>query len=105
MRLYGTARTLHRGESGWQELYAHFPDTPGARQIFDVTVDLVQTSCGLSVPRYDYVEDRTLLSEWAAKKGEAGIAEYWAKKNQFSLDRKPTHILERTLDLEKNSAE
>jgi hypothetical protein len=96
LRLYGTATVIHRGDAGWGELYPLFPDTPGARQIFDMQVDLVQTSCGLAVPFYDYVGERTQLNEWAAKKGEEGIRDYWVQKNQTSLDGKPTHILEKS---------
>lgn len=96
LRLYGSAKVVHHLDDAWNELYALFPETPGARQIFDVKVDLVQTSCGLAVPFFDYIEERTQLNEWARKKGEDGILEYWAKKNQTSLDGTPTHIMEKS---------
>jgi hypothetical protein len=92
LRLYGTARVVHRHDGEWPALAAHFPDLPGARQIFEVALDLVQTSCGAGVPRYDYIGDRTTLSEWAAKKGEDGLRQYWHDKNRISLDGLPTHI-------------
>lgn len=93
LRLYGTARAIHKQDMHWAELYKLFKPLPGSRQIFDVAIDLVQTSCGMAVPLFDYVGDRELLSEWAQRKGEAGIKDYWREKNQFSLDDKPTHIL------------
>lgn len=93
LRLYGQAKVFHPYDSEWEDLSAHFPPTPGARQIFDMSVDLVQTSCGMGVPLYDYVEERELLTTWAIKQGEAGVSEYWKQKNQVSLDGKPTHIL------------
>ncbi|BFM13665.1 pyridoxamine 5'-phosphate oxidase family protein [Simiduia litorea] len=93
LRLYGTARVIHQGDPEWAELYALFRPLPGARQIFDVAIEMVQTSCGMSVPFYDYVEDRALLSDWATKQGEEGIKIYWEKKNQISLDGEATHIL------------
>jgi hypothetical protein len=52
LRLYGTARVIHPRDAEWAELYALFPPLPGARQIFDLSVDLVQTSCGQAVPLY-----------------------------------------------------
>ena len=73
LRLYGRAKVLHRGDSEWQEFFGLFPPLPGARQIFDVTLDLVQTSCGLAVPYLSYLGDRELLSAWAEKKGEEGL--------------------------------
>lgn len=94
LRLYGTARVVHHGDADWDALYALFKLNPGARQIFDVSIDLVQSSCGMAVPSFNYVADRELLTEWAAKKGETGLQQYWADKNQISMDGVPTRILE-----------
>jgi hypothetical protein len=93
LRLYGTAKAVHRGDAEWDGLFALFKPLPGARQIFDVSLDLVQSSCGMSVPYFDYAGEREMLSDWAAKKGDAGIRQYWADKNQVSLDGIPTHIV------------
>ncbi|WP_395008694.1 pyridoxamine 5'-phosphate oxidase family protein [Undibacterium sp.] len=93
LRLYGTAKVIHKGSADWHDLSKLFPPLPGARQIFDLEVDLVQSSCGMAVPYFSYESDRELLSDWAAKKGDEGIKEYWAEKNQFSLDGVPTHIV------------
>ena len=46
LRAYGSARTISPVDADWAELNRRFPRGPGARQIFDVAVDLVQTSCG-----------------------------------------------------------
>jgi hypothetical protein len=96
LRLYGQARVVHQGDAEWEELFGLFNPLPGARQIFDVAVDLVQTSCGFGVPFFDYVGEREMLSNWAVKKGDAGIRQYWADKNQQSLDGAPTHIIEKS---------
>ena len=93
LRLYGTAKVVHQADPEWGDLIARFKPLPGARQIFDVTLDLVQTSCGMAVPNYTYVDDRELLSAWATKKGEAGLKEYWEEKNQASIDGIPTNIM------------
>ena len=95
LRLYGTARVIHRQDEEWQALAKHFEALPGARQIFDLAVEMVQNSCGLSVPLYQYVEDRQQLRNWAIKQGEAGLRTYWQKKNQLSIDGLPTLILEK----------
>ncbi|HTF97389.1 MAG TPA: pyridoxamine 5'-phosphate oxidase family protein [Cellvibrio sp.] len=96
LRLYGTARVIHKGDAEWETLFAQFEPIPGARQIFDMTVELVQSSCGMSIPFFDYRCERTELSEWAEKKGEQGIEEYWVKKNQKTIDGIETHILEKS---------
>ena len=92
LRLYGQARVYHESDAQWSELIGLFKPLPGARQIFDLEVDLVQTSCGMAVPLFDYSGDRELLKNWAQKKGRDGIREYWRENNQQSLDGEPTHI-------------
>ncbi|NER78711.1 MAG: pyridoxamine 5'-phosphate oxidase family protein [Leptolyngbya sp. SIO1D8] len=98
LRLYGEARVVHQIDPDWQALFQLFPPIPGARQIFDVAIDLVQTSCGMGVPFFEYREDREQLNQWAIKKGEAGLKQYWIAKNQVSLDGQPTHILEKNVE-------
>ncbi|MCA9406309.1 MAG: pyridoxamine 5'-phosphate oxidase family protein [Candidatus Omnitrophica bacterium] len=92
LRLYGTAKVVHPRDTEWKELISLFPVLPGARQIFDLTVDLVQTSCGMAVPFFKYVEGREQLNDWAAKQGENGLQKYWKEKNQVSIDGKSTFI-------------
>jgi len=44
------------------------------------------------VPYYDFKEDRKTLHNWAEKKGEEGVLDYWDKNNRTSLDGLPTDI-------------
>ncbi|MBI1891869.1 MAG: pyridoxamine 5'-phosphate oxidase family protein [Burkholderiales bacterium] len=97
LRLYGNARAVHHKDTEWEELFRLFDPLPGARQIFDLSVDLVQTSCGMAVPNFDYVDDRDLLKKWALKKGDEGLKQYWEEKNQQSLDGFPTDILDKNI--------
>lgn len=90
LRLYGNAKTRHPSDNEWSQWAAGFPPLPGARQIFELTIDLVQTSCGFGVPFFEFKGERTQLNQWAQKKGAQGIEEYWAKNNVISLDGKPT---------------
>ena len=71
-----------------------FPAFTGARQVFVLSIELVQTSCGYAVPHYQFKGERETLTKWADNKGADGIAEYWAEKNQTSLDGKDTGIFE-----------
>lgn len=93
LRLYGTAQAVHPRDAGWPELHSLFPPLPGARQIFVMDIELVQTSCGMGVPYFDYTGEREQLNQWAAKKGEEGIRQYWEDRNQTSLDGLPSHIV------------
>ena len=92
LRLYSTAKAVHNDDPEWKLLFPLFPAIPGARQIFDLNINLVQTSCGMAVPLYDYVGEREQLNTWAAKKGPEGIKAYWEERNRVSLDGKPTHF-------------
>lgn len=94
MRLYGTARAIHKQDVDWDDYYKHFEVSRGARQIFEMTVDSLQTSCGFAVPLMEYAEDRTILNEWVDKKSDEEIKEYWRLKNEESIDGKPTGIFD-----------
>ena len=94
LRLYGQAKTIHARDDVWRELVQHFPSYTGARQVFDLDIELVQTSCGFAVPYYDLVGERETLSNWTEKTGRAGIEAYWKRKNVRSLDDKATGIVE-----------
>ena len=92
LRLFGHAKVIHPRDPEWTELLPLFPAIPGARQIFDMRVDLVQESCGMAVPLFDFSEQRDLLKQWAERKGEQGLQDYWDDRNQESIDGKPTMI-------------
>lgn len=92
LRLFGQGRVVHSGDSEWDELAALFSPHTGARQFFDISVDLVQTSCGFQVPFYEYKGDRDMLEKWTERRGREGIEEYWQETNQLSIDGKPTGI-------------
>ncbi len=93
LRLYGSATVIHPRDPEWNQLFPAFQPLPGARQIFNLDIGLVQSSCGFAVPNFTYVGERDNLTEWAAKKGETGIRKYWEDKNQTSLDGIPTNIV------------
>ncbi len=93
LRLYGKGSVVRPRDPAWADLIAHFEEMPGQRQIILLKIESLQTSCGFAVPRYEHVEDRPMLNDWAAKKGEDGIREYWEKKNQVSIDGFETKLL------------
>ncbi len=92
LRLYGQAVVTHPGDVAWDELYALFPGYIGARQIFELDLSLVQTSCGYAVPFYELKGERSTLNKWASNRGKEGVKEYWKEKNTKSLDGKDTGI-------------
>lgn len=97
LRLYGHAQVIHHNDTQWPQLYPLFKPLPGARQIFDLSIDMVQTSCGMAVPYFVYQDDRELLTDWAKNKGDDGLQRYWQVKNQSSIDGFATHIVDKNL--------
>ena len=94
LRLYGKGTEIKEGDTNWNELIQLFPETPGTRQIFDITIESAQTSCGMSIPFYEFKGERNDLNDWATEQGKEGIENYWENRNQTSIDGLPTKILE-----------
>ena len=93
MRLYGQATAIHPRDERWGALSVLFPTYTGARQIFQMELELVQTSCGYAVPYYQLKGERPTLTKWADNRGAGGIQDYWVEKNTKSLNDKDTGIL------------
>jgi len=96
LRCYGTARTIHPRDEDWGDMVGKLPNLPAARQIYDMTIDMVQTSCGYAVPFMEMAGERPTLKQWAADRGPDGVAQYWEDRNQTTLDGLPTGITDDT---------
>ncbi|APG65871.1 pyridoxamine 5'-phosphate oxidase [Tenacibaculum todarodis] len=86
LRLYGTAIEVLPKDEKWTDLVANFPEIPGTRQIFVMTIDSTQSSCGMSIPFYEYQGERNELNDWAASKTEDELQTYIQEKNSESID-------------------
>jgi hypothetical protein len=93
VRAYCTARSVQPRDADWQRYAGLFTPHLGMRQVVVATVQSAQSSCGFAVPRYEFLEQRPLLTEWSINKGEDGIRRYWQDKNQTSIDGLPTGLL------------
>jgi pyridoxamine 5'-phosphate oxidase-like protein len=99
LRLYGQGQSLMRGTPEYSVMLQHFEEIPGARQIVRLAVDLVQTSCGMGVPLFDYKEDRRDLVRYWVRQGAENIRKYWHLKNMKSIDGLPTKFEPDTMSL------
>ncbi len=94
MRLYGTGRPVLPQDAGWDDLAAHFDILPGTRQIFDIKVDNVQTSCGWGVPQMELKAERETLVKYHRQ----ADPEKWMEKTAGrvkSIDGLPTRATDR----------
>jgi predicted pyridoxine 5'-phosphate oxidase superfamily flavin-nucleotide-binding protein len=89
LRLYGKGEVLPKGSESYDQLKTEFPTYDGARAIIRIHVSRIADSCGYSVPRYEYVEQRDTLLQWADRKGQQGIEDYKKEKNASSIDGLP----------------
>lgn len=96
LRAYGLAKVYHPRDPEWGELIVMFPKLAGSRQIFDLQIDLVQTSCGSGVPRMIFEKSRgeNELEPFYDEMGEAGVEDFWRRKNLETIDGKPTGIFQ-----------
>lgn len=94
LRVYGAAQVIHPRDAEWDGLIARFPKLAGSRQIFDVAIDLVQTSCGTGVPLMQFAGGRaeTELLPYYEDLGAEGVRNYWRRKNTVNIDGRPTGI-------------
>lgn len=99
LRLFGHGRVLE-GDTREFDDFTKKHDVkiiPGSRAIVLVDVHQVGTSCGFSVPFYEFKEFRTTLNEYYARKDakfrqgneNESIPRYWAQKNSWSMDGLP----------------
>lgn len=92
IRLHGQGRVVLPAQPEFGELRTHFPKerTHAQRSVIVVDVERVADSCGYSVPRMTFVEDRDILDLHQLKKPAAYYEEYWDVRNAASIDGLPT---------------
>lgn len=94
IRIYGTGNVILPSDPSWDDAYQPFAKIPGERQIIDIQVAFVRTSCGFGVPHMKYEGDRELMEGWATKLGKGGLAAYRRRNNLCSIDGLPSAVVE-----------
>jgi hypothetical protein len=96
LRLHGIARVVVADDVP-TSLRDKFPlkivQSAGFRAVFILHVTRISTSCGYSLPIFDFVRQRTTLDEYTAKEGARGMFDYQTLKNSFSIDGLPSIAL------------
>ncbi|KAL6709948.1 hypothetical protein ACN47E_000733 [Coniothyrium glycines] len=99
VRIWGTGQAI---ENGTPEFAAFVQEhkvvlKPGSRSIIKIDVHQCATSCGFSVPCYDFKGHRDILDKYFEQKEKKYLAgnekesmdRYWAFKSQLSIDGLP----------------
>jgi hypothetical protein len=94
LRIYGKGEPVVPWDRKWEELAAHFTLLPGTRQIFDIAVESVQTSCGWGVPIMQLERERPTLLK-AHAKADPGEWAGKARNHRQSIDGLPLKVTDR----------
>jgi hypothetical protein len=94
LRIYGHGKPVLPADAGWGELAAHFTLLPGTRQIFDIAVESVQTSCGWGVPVMQLDHERATLTKYHAQSDPVKWEAKMAGRTR-SIDGLPTRPTDR----------
>jgi hypothetical protein len=94
LRLYGRGRAVLPQDADWEALAAHFTLLPGTRQIFDIAVESVQSSCGYGVPLMQLDCERETLVKYHRQADPAAWEAKTAGRTR-SIDGLPTRATDR----------
>ena len=94
LRIYGRGKPVLPQDAEWAELAGHFTLLPGTRQIFDIAVESVQTSCGWCVPVMSLDKERETLVKYHAQADPAKWEAKMAGRTR-SIDGLPTRATDR----------
>ena len=89
VRVWGRGEAVPRRDDRFGDLAALFDELAGTRAVIDVTIERVGTSCGYGVPLHRYEGERDRLVQGLEARGPDGVATYWAKHNETSIDGLP----------------
>ncbi|KAI1463615.1 uncharacterized protein F4812DRAFT_235718 [Daldinia caldariorum] len=99
VRLWGKGRVLENGTPEFDSIVQkeNIEVLPGTRSVIVVDIHQVGTSCGYSVPFFDFKDFRTTLNEYLKRKENKflqgneseSMDRYWALKNSWSMDGLP----------------
>lgn len=87
-RLYGHGRAVLPQDDDWNALAAHFTIERGVRQIFDITVESAQESCGWAVPEMSLKTERQTLRKFHAQDEPVSRLQKYAERDR-SIDGLP----------------
>ena len=94
LRLYGRGRSILPQDNEWEIAARKFHILPGTRQIFLVTVESLQESCGWGVPVMKLEKERETLSKYHAQNETPERLERISTRTQ-SIDGLPPRVQDR----------
>jgi len=94
IRVYATVTVIQEKDDNWEQYCKEFEQLKGARQIFELQIQSVNSSCGWGVPLYEYKGQRDKLTSYYENSTKEEHLKYMKKNNQLSFDGKETKLFE-----------
>ena len=94
LRVYANVKVIQEKDNHWDEYISNFDNTHAARQVFELNIESVNSSCGWGVPLYEYQGQREKLSDYYKNSTKEEHLEYMKKNNQLSFDGKETKLFD-----------
>lgn len=92
LRIYAKAKVFHERDKEFSKYLKLFDYTTGARNIFELSIQSVNSSCGMGVPLYDFVSQREDLTSYYDNSSKEEHLSYMKRKNLKSFDGKDTGL-------------
>lgn len=80
LRLFCKGELTDKNDTAMQRLFPH-ADFRGVRRFVKLHIYCVEHSCGMSVPYYEYTQEREELRQWCVESDDKGRLEEYMKKN------------------------
>ena len=88
LRLFCRGEIVDKQAPELQSLFP-FPDLRGMRRFVRLRIYCVEHSCGMSVPRYDFVAERNDLKEWCRDEDRAERLDEYLQRHDAPPDLEP----------------
>lgn len=89
VRIHGRGRVVVPDDAEWSELIGNFAEHRGQRAVIVVDAERISDACGYSVPKMEFVEERSRLDKWASSRSDDELIAYRGLKNSMSIDGLP----------------
>lgn len=87
LRLFCKAKVVENKSEKFAEYIKLFTQKESVvRDIFELNIYVVESSCGMSVPHMEYKNDRNELSDWALEMDNKGKLEEYKEKHFIPVD-------------------
>ncbi len=91
-RIYAKAAILHERDEKFKKYLKLFSYQNAARQIFELKIESLNSSCGMGVPLYEFKSQREELNDFYDNHSKEEHLSYMKKNNLKSFDGKDTKL-------------